>query len=270
MKRQQSAIKSDDSTPQANKARQMLLQLRENFVNELPARIENLEQLLLNLQRAEDFNAQFGQLLRETHSLKGAGGSYGLPFVTSVCHHLEEAYSGIDASQCNLSASLLNHLLEYIDILKDALSLPQNENDFSGLETRLHGLKEKRVSGISALLISSSRSVQELCRSALNDEYPIEWRNIDDGYEALGLLLQEHFDFIVMSNELARLSGEAVIAAVRLSAGINRHTPVVLVSSSPSLRLPAEFRANYTVKRDGQLLQSLPQALLQVVGQMAA
>jgi len=268
--KEQKSPSLDDASPRKNEARQLLLQLRENFINELPARLEKLEQLVLHLKQPQDFTTQLGELLRQTHSLKGSGGSYGLPFISSVCHHLEEAYLSIDSSQSKLSPALLDHFLEYIDIMKDAIVLLQHNGDISHLENRLHGLKQKRVSGLSALLISSSRSVGQICRSAISQEHQVEWCIVDDAYQALGILLQEHFDFIVLSNELARLSGEAVIAALRLSAGVNRQTPVILISSSESLRRLADIHIDYVVKRDGRFVESLSQALAQVAARLAA
>lgn len=268
--KQRYSPKGDERSAELNDAWQLLLQMRENFVQELPLRIEKLEQLILDLKQPKAFTVQLAELMRETHSLKGSGGTYGLPFISSVCHHLEEAYLGIDSSQAQLSESMLNHFLEYIDVMKDALALLENDSDFSRLETRLHDLKDKRLVGFSALLISASRSVQQLCRSLVADLHHIDWRQVEDGYVALGHLLQEHFDFIVMSNELARLSGEGVLAALRLSAGINRHTPVILLSSSDSLTVPEQFRADIVVKRDGDFMTSLSQALSHVVSKLAA
>ena len=249
---------------------QILLQMRENFVHELPARIEKLEQQILDLQNPDDFKSQFSDLLRDTHSLKGAGGTYGLPFVSAVCHHLEEAYVKLDSSLSQLPATHIQHFLEYIDIMKDTILVLESGSDFSKLEYRLRRLKQKRLRGFSALLISASRSVQQLCDSVGNDTYQIEWRKVEDAYQALGLLLQEHFDLIVLSNELARLSGEGVIAAIRLSAGINRQTPMVLISSSDSLTLPAALGADYVVKRDTQFVENLTEALANIARQLAA
>jgi len=263
-------MKSNEHDPKLNEAWQLLLQVRKTFVAELPARIERMESQIIALREPGDFKHQFADLVRDTHSLKGSGGTYGLPFITSVCHNLEDAFLVVDARQERLSEIEMAHFLEYIDIMKDAIETLELSNDFSGLEKRLHSLKQKRINGFSALLLSASRSLSQLCRSVANEGPTVEWRVMEDGYDALGVLFQECFDLIVMSNELERMTGEAVIAALRLSNGVNRHTPIILVSSSQSLHLPREIGPNYLVKRDSGFVDSLSHALTGVIKQLVA
>ena len=251
----------------------VLLQMREAFVHDLPLRIQKLEQYILTLQSphdAEEFKTSFADLLRETHSLKGIGGSFGLPFITAVCHHLEEAYRKVDSEQASLPPTLANYFLEYIDILNDTVTILESESGFGSLEQRLHALKQKRVNGFSGLLLTASRSTYQLCQSITSEHNAVEWRRMDDAYEALGVLLQEHFDLIVCSHELARLSGEAFIAALRLSPGVNRHTPILLVSSSDASPLPRHIGADYVLHRDQEFVSNLSNALAQLIKQLAA
>ena len=73
----------------------MLAALRLNYLRDLPSHIDELEELVLELER-EGFDLErCRELYRRVHSLKGSGGTYGMHTLSDVCHPFEDCLSNL-------------------------------------------------------------------------------------------------------------------------------------------------------------------------------
>ena len=67
---------------------QKLQQLRQQYADKLPERIQRLEQQWLTLD-LDPSSAPYENLIREFHSLAGSGTSYGFPRITALSREIE-------------------------------------------------------------------------------------------------------------------------------------------------------------------------------------
>ena len=69
----------------------VLAGMRDTFVGDLPDRCDLLEDCVLMFGQGDEDT--FDELFRHIHSLKGAGGTFGLPVITRICHQFESFVS---------------------------------------------------------------------------------------------------------------------------------------------------------------------------------
>lgn len=245
----------------------VLRDMRNQFVDEVPERCQRMETLAKTIAETGASGEAFDELYRYVHSLKGSGGTHGLPIITNICHHFENLLTDA-VSQSRMSPALFaERMLSYIDLLattaealRRGVSVVDKEVE---LERLLH-LREARQR--VALLADSSKTMQGLFRSAL-DGFGLKVIVVDNGMQALMRLVHEPIDLLVVGNELDELSGQAVIAALRESHGRNHNIPVVLVKSANSA-LSDHVRASAVVTRDARMVEQLPSVLEAILQQM--
>ena len=240
-----------------SKAEQLLQQLRDTYVLELPSRIDAIENAILNLRETEDFEAQFQDLYRDVHSMKGTAGTHGLQVFTPILHLLEDLLSSRLARATHIEAENLELALACVDLLREArVCVAANESDFAAIEMRIQALGRRLSAGaLRVLLVDNSRTSRRLCVQVL-DALNAEVTTASDGYAALARLLHEPFDLLVTGSEIGTLSGDALIAALRLSRSINRDIRTILLTSrhgAPTV----ETEPDHVIARDAGLVQNL-------------
>ncbi|MEW5757194.1 MAG: Hpt domain-containing protein [Pseudomonadota bacterium] len=214
-------------------ASELLEKLKQGFLADLPDRINAIETDILGLAQSRDFSNDFHEAYRKIHSLKGAGGTHGLAILTTVCHQLEDVIGLAEGEQNKFTPELQNRLLAYVDLLRQSHALiAQGKTDFAAITDRLQQL----LNSYSAhrgrvLIVDASKLTQEMCAQAVvqvNAESVV----MHDGYQALERLLTEKFDVLITGVEVGVLSGPAMIAAVKMSGGVNRDIPAIVITSS--------------------------------------
>ena len=242
-------------------AMQMLQQLKTTYINELPNRINDIEGVIMGLEKtgfvAEDFNSLF----RLVHSLKGSGGTYGVYEITNVCHPLEDALSEILEHPRALSKAFVDIALAYIDLLRDiADDFAFNDDCSIDVDGRLQALRQRAFPAMrTALLVERSNAIIGLVRECLKS-HNVRTEVVSDGYVALGRALNETFDFVISSLEVAQLNGAAVIAALSIAQADKAKTKTVLLTTNRS-NIPARVKPDFTVIKDAQLHHNLSEIL---------
>lgn len=235
----------------------MLAQLRRGFLEELPGRCDEIEDLVLKLEGAKDDQETFQALYRNVHSLKGSGGTHGLGIVTRICHDLENRLS---ESGGGLDPERTNAVLAHVDLLRRVALEAENQATFTAIEEALAGLQAAASRGRRAVLLAeSSRAMQGLYQQALG-HLPMCMTCVDDGLGALQLLLDQPFDYAMLAGELKGLNGVAVASALRVSGGRNATVPVILISSNPQA-IPAHLQVQAILPRDQALIPNLERIL---------
>lgn len=232
----------------------LLARMRDDFIKELPERCDLLEEGVLALGHASCPADTFDELYRRVHSLKGSGGTFGLPLVTSICHQFE---SFISISRTHFDSLAVSYGLSYIDLLRRVADNPEREGSTAiAIE---HDLEQLRISSMpgcaSVLLVEPSLSSRKFSEGVLE---PLSVRIVSQerGLLALELLLHQPFDLLVAARELPDLNALALVAAIRESGSRNKDIPVILISSSAS-PIPPYLKINATVKRDAQFVAKL-------------
>ncbi len=230
----------------------LLSQLRDEFVSEFPERCDTLEECVLAFEQGRE--GAFDDIYRRVHSLKGAGSQFGLTVVTSICHQFESFLSSGAFTKDSLS---LNFALSYVDLLKQVAELLLSEKPtYHEIERDLEELRKSSMPNrASVLLIEPSPSRRKMCQGVLAS-LGVRIVAQDRGLTALEQLLHEPFDLLVAARELPDLNTTAVVAALRESAGRNKHIPVILVSSN-STPIAAHLDIHAVLARDAEFIPNL-------------
>jgi len=233
----------------------LLRGLRESFLDEMGERCNALEALVLHLEASPDDAESRDELLRAVHSLKGTGGTHGIPVISSVCHVFETFLAA------DRRGSITNRALAYIDLLRRIEPLARAAApDYSDIEVALVTLAPRKA----GLVAEASVAMLQLYQLALA-ELPVDLTHVGAGRAALEALAHRQFDFAIFSGTtLADLGGLEVCAALRASAGPNRDIPVLLVTTR-HVAIPPELGAITMLERNQTLPARLAVAVQKLV-----
>lgn len=105
---------------------EIILELRDDFIEDATDRLDTLESVLDKVFAGEGGGQETLSIIRrEAHSIKGMGGSFGFPLITSVAHRLEDYLSG--AKELN-DASLHDALL-FVEVMREVVEDGENPDD---------------------------------------------------------------------------------------------------------------------------------------------
>jgi len=238
----------------------LLAQMRADFLAELPERCDRMEENVLALEQKKE--GAFDELFRQVHSLKGSGGTFGLPVITTICHQFESFISEV-APHFNQQAA--NFALNYLDLLRRSgkLAAPSSEVATT-LEQDLEQLRSASMpKRASVLLVEPSAAMSKLFQGALAS-LPLRLVKEDRGMSALEQLLHEPFDLLLASRELPDLNATALVAALRESDCHNKDIPVILISSNPA-PISRHLGIRAMIRRDPQLVPNLARYTAEVL-----
>jgi len=247
----------------------MLAALRVNFIADLPKKFDDYEQLILGMRTEADFTEQFDELFRLIHSLKGSAGTHGLQVYTSICHQFEDQLRLVDSRFENFSPELVDDWLNYVDLMREVLDAirggdpkAQDLNDI--VQNKLDVLRQGTHSnGLTAMIVASSRSIESICCSVV-ENLRFNYFVMDDGYLALGRLLNEKIDVLITTKEVSGLNGNVLIAAIKL-AHHNKRLKTILLTSEQQIRSGRNSDPDITIPRDVHLVNNLTNLLSQYV-----
>lgn len=240
----------------------LLAEMQAGFLDELPERCDRIERSVMALERQQ--SDAFNELYRQVHSLKGTGGMFGVPVITTICHQFETFISETN-TRFNQQAS--STALAYVDLLrKTAQPAGRDAAGVAAIEQALDRLRVRTLSGrASVLLVEPSDSMRKLYREVFTGK-SIHLVTLNKGLEALERMLHEPFDLLVASRELPDINAIAVLAALRDSDGRNKDIPAILISSNPA-SVPKRLGVRAIVRRDPKLVSTLAQHVGEALAQ---
>lgn len=240
--------------------------LRQNYLAELPEKFDEIENVILKLDKASSFAEAFVDLYRQIHSLKGTSGTFGLTLLSNICHQFEDALNLIDQNFANINADRIDICLRYVDLLRiSTVQTKAGTLDHAQTEQALAKIRDRLLPAeFHGLYVDSSKLGARVCADALEGT-AFKITAVQDGLLALERLLQEKFDFLITSKELPRLNGVALLNAVRASETENANIKAVLITSkdNATTRFPNLFQS--VIKKDSRMGASLLQALQSVL-----
>jgi HPt (histidine-containing phosphotransfer) domain-containing protein len=253
-------------TPHFEQFQALLHSLANAFLDELPERCQRIEARVLTLEQAPGSTDAFNELFREVHSLKGSGGTHGLKIVTSICHELENHLTEASLAQRSAPA-FASRALAFVDLLSrvQGYALDGHEG-YAELEAELDALRQDALCNRKAGLIAESSPLMvNLYEKALSP-LPLRLTVVDDGLQALELLLHEPFDFVVVGRELKELNGIALMVALRAAQARNHRITAWLVSSNHA-GIPDAAGFSAVLLRNQKLSENLLQVVKKRMGQ---
>lgn len=242
----------------------MLNALRVNYLKDFPSHIDELEQLLLALERQGYELEICRDLYRHVHSLKGSGGTYGLHVFSDICHPFEDLLSSLLENNALLKESFTETALLYVDLLRQAHSLYADGGEPGAeIHNALQGVRQRSTkTSHSALLVESSEVVLGLLKDVLKVQgFRIEVMN--DAYLALGRVLGEHFDLLITGLETKRMTGLALISAVQKS-GVRSHKTRTILLTTTQLKIVG-VQPDFIIKKDAQLKSKFKEIVAEII-----
>lgn len=242
---------------------QMLRQLRDTFLEDIPEKLDRLDQLLVAMEKSGVDSESFNEFYRIIHSLKGSGGTFGLHIITTICHQLEDLLNTTDGG-AKYTPALIAASLSYVDLLRMVLEQIHAGNEsFPQIEEQLNKLRKRLSPKQSTVLLVDNSKLSTSIYLKILSELPVKAVVMNDGIFALTRALTEPFDLIITTNEIPMLSGAALIGALRLSDSRSRNTKTILITSNKSLTT-AKHRvtdADHVIIKDAKLAQNLTDAV---------
>ncbi len=104
-------------------------QYLEIFIDETKEHLQNLNDLLLVLEKEPEDKATINEIFRAAHSLKGMAGTMGYKRMQNLTHNMENVFSEIRNDKMKVTASLVDTLFQCLDALETYLSNIQETSD---------------------------------------------------------------------------------------------------------------------------------------------
>ncbi len=211
------------------------------YLDDLKHDLGDIETLILQIDKIHgDENRR--KLARILHSVKGTAGSFGLAHISSAAHRMEDILAQMKLVSRPLE-DVIDALMHERDLMEklliayrkhDSLTLEALTEKFSG-QHLTHPQKNaplpgKKISNPRILIIEDSKIVINLILTEFN-KYEVTCSVSQDGYNALGRILQEKFDFIISKHHVALIDGPSLEKIVRQVPNQNKETPFLIVSS---------------------------------------
>lgn len=242
---------------------QMLLQLRDTFLEDVPEKLEHLDRLLVAMEATGADSDSFNEFYRIIHSLKGSGGTFGLQIITTICHQLEDLLNATNGG-AKFTPALIAASLNYVDLLRTALEQIHSGNTgFAQIEERLNDLRKQLAQKqFTVLIVDNSKLLTQIYLQALA-ALPVRPVVTADGLIALERVLTEPFDILITTNEIPVLNGIALIGALKLSGSKNRNIKTILITSNQSsaTKKSRTTDADYIIIKDAHLAQNIISAV---------
>ena len=213
---------------------ELLEHLREGFLDELPARVNEIEDEVMSSKDSDSYD----KLFRIVHSLKGSAGSYNFHVVTKVAHSMEDVMLALMQRNQFGTISTIDLLLKFIDIMRDTVaSLAATNEAPQNVDERLDDLREQVFTEtLKILIVEPSKLHASLIEHTLQS-LPVDFTFTTDGMLALDSLLLNKYDLLITSLESSRLNGNALVAALRLTHSFNRNIKTILITSRDTAKI---------------------------------
>lgn len=238
------------------------------YLTELPESFDNIEELVITMEKGEDFDENMRELQGKIHSLKGTSGTFELNFITTACHNLEDYMTARVGDDFK---SYSQHIIDVNDLMREYAQNFQSldQNKIEGLKTRLHAILSDVKEGDEA---GPSR------RILLNENFPIMVKIIQEalkpfnvqvsfsrnGYEALGRILNEHYDGIITSWESEIISGPNLAKMIRANDTVSPDLKIFLLTSHAEVK--TKEGVDGILKKDVNLEKTLTETFSQMFG----
>ena len=253
---------------------ELLADLKKGFITDIPVRLDEMESIILAMEKAENFTENYEALYRHAHSLKGSAGTYGLHIITSICHALEDVLNEVGRDNNYFAKYGADYWLQYIDLIRAVLaSISKDNHNFEKFENDLKALQSITPAGKSFqlhCLVVSSSSIYENMLPRNFEKDNIKFSFCDDGYKALGRLLTESFELLISDYEVPLLNGQALFGSLRLSNSKNKKIKTILLTSKQPRHLNRNTDPDYVVQKDKDFTDNLATTIRNIAREYAS
>lgn len=207
--------------------------LQQEFIDMATDRLAALDDVLESLRsKSVDGATALREIRQTSHNLKGMGGSFGFPAITTIAHRLENYLADL----AGLDSKNLLDTQVYIDAMAHIVSTGRNPMD-NELQTTVRGLPPKPgfdvddvvVSDIEVMLVVPGGAAAHYVTQQLQAcGYRVV--NVKSPFEAIEQAVRTGPDLLLVSAVMDGLSGMDLAAAITAMAS-TRDLKVALLTS---------------------------------------
>jgi two-component system chemotaxis sensor kinase CheA len=104
-------------------------QFHSVFFDESDEHLDDMEQLLMSLDVEAPDPEELNSIFRAAHSIKGGSGIFGFDALMNLTHVMENLLDKARNNELQVTADIVNVLLETLDVLKATLDAYRNASD---------------------------------------------------------------------------------------------------------------------------------------------
>ena len=231
--------------------------MKIDYINDVLENTEEMTSFVLAMEKGIDVTANMRSLTQIVHSVKGTAGSYELDQISTICHSFEDQLCRFDS--LGNSKEFYDKLLDYLDLMRSWLDNYVNDIpiDQSAVDQNLISLSMSEIStGFKALVVEPSRLMSGMI-SKLLESNGVTTSTSNSSLNALTRVVHEHFDAIILGNQIDQLTGEKLIKMIRIGELDKNGLNCILLSSSIKKNLQGQFSPDIVISKDSSLEENL-------------
>ncbi len=231
------------------------------YLERLSDDLADVERLILAYAGNSGDAQTTNDLRRIVHSIKGTAGGYGFDVVSVLAHRMEDLISLVELAEIP-NDERIDRLMGLRDLMMEAAAAYGSNNDrrIAQIKNQI-GISQGPTSGIHrVLLVDTSEVTLKLCVDALK-KFKVDFGKESNGHEALGRLLKEKFDSVIVSMHAPMIGATDLAFVVRNIHGPNQKIPIsVITADSSPERDPRIKLAHNVFKKDQNLQKNIIEA----------
>ncbi len=212
----------------------ILAEMRQDFIETAEDRLKDAAAALVALDSGEGrARDHMMTVKRSIHGVKGLGGTFGFPGVSTICHAIEDY---IETSR-DIGRDEVRDIQMFIDrieaILERGEDMPANvvADMIHDLPLRRNASKVSALSGATRVLLLMPKGIQRKIVGGELSSFGFDVIIADEPIEAIDLALAHRPDIIVTGMQVGRLTG-LELAHVFSKLEATFHALVLLVIST--------------------------------------
>ena len=248
---------------------ELIESMKERFIETATEKINDLDDMIGSLRTDDAEHAALMRSFRgEVHSLKGAGGTFGFPFVSVVCHRLEQF---IEADR-SYSKAELDGVQLFVDELRGIIEGhedPDEDTSEKILATLPKPFGEKpSVQTTKELLIvlaSPMAAIRQMAEFFLAEE-GCQVLSTGSSLDAFRLAVENRPDMLISSIQMETIGGLDLARAVSAVSFLQNTRISLMTSSSDAGEVRSGIPKQFATIRTDQMEEDLANAVAAVIG----
>ncbi len=120
---------------------------KELFISEVREYLNELNKLLISLEKDKMNNAIITEIFRLVHSIKGSSGIMGLSELSALAHAMEDVLSAIKEGKLKVTSNVIDLLLEGVDTIESMINAYEENKSYPHPTKLINALKKIIKSG---------------------------------------------------------------------------------------------------------------------------
>lgn len=224
-------------------------------MEEIPERFDDMEELILKLEKNAKDDESFRELYGMVHTLKGTAGTFNINFLT-YCSHVFEDFLN---TQVNAKKNSYGEKgLAFIDFIRKYVEeylISGNKNDhIYKVELKAIFLDPKK--GLLRILLNEpNKMLSSIIEPILEEHGNFLISRTNHGTDALNRLIYEKYDVLITAMETGMLHGINLARMIKASDLVDDKFKVIILTSNPNLKNIEGV--DIIIQKDGNLSENL-------------